>query len=134
MLLITKLIFLCEDHKSRKLLKSLWNPTSSSHNMIFDNLIVHVDWHLVHIWIISGVISSITYFKQRGFLSQFLSNELLDVLLVALSRVYLTFLLILILVYGNLILICLCLVVVIIVDLSSHFRSFVYWFIFTLNN
>jgi len=122
MILVLHFVFLSEDNKPWKLLKSLWNPAPSSHYMIFNNLIIHISWNSVHVWFIRWVISSITYFKKWCFLSQFLCDVLSNIVIFYMS---LTFLLILIFFNIELILLLLSNILIIIVYLCFHFGSFV---------
>ena len=131
MILVVHFIFLSEDDKPWKLLKSLRNPAASSHNMIFNYLIVHITWNLVHVWIIGRMISSIAYFKEWGFLSQLLSDVFAYFWIYVLSF---TLLLVLIFLNIELILLLLNLTFFIIVYLSFHFWSFVNFLTFTLNS
>ena len=96
--LVLHLIFLGEDDKPWKLLKSLWNPAPSSDDMVFDYLIIHVGWNLVHVGLIGRIISSVTNFKQRCFLSQLLGDVPTNVIVV-ISPIYFTLLLVLIFCY-----------------------------------
>lgn len=131
-MILVLVFFLSKDNKSWELLKPLWNPASSSHNMVFNDLIIHLSWDLVHIWISWWMISSvvIVYFKKWGLLSQLLSNVFTNI-----GVISFTLLLILILLNFDLIFkLFFILILIIIVYLCFHFWSFVNWLIHSLDN
>ena len=72
MAFVLKLILLGENCESWELLESRWNPTSSSYQMIFYDLVVHFSGDFIHVWVSSRMVSSIAIFKKRRLLTQFL--------------------------------------------------------------
>ena len=129
-MILVLVFFLSKDNKSWELLKPLWNPATSSDNMVFNDLIIHLSWDLVHVWIIWWIISSIVNFKKRSLLSQLLSYVFANI-----GFISFTFLLVLILLNFNLIFkLFFIWILIIIVYLSFHFWSFVNWLILSLNH
>jgi hypothetical protein len=127
MILVVHFIFLCKDDKPWKLLKSLWNPAASSHDVIFDDLIVHISWNLVHVWISRRMISSIINLEKWSLLSHLLGDVSSNIGILSVS---LLLVLILINLYFILLLI---LILFIIVYLCLHLWSLVNTLTFTLN-
>ena len=60
-------VFLGEDRESRELFESWRKPAASSDEVLVDDVVVHLSWVFIHLWLNIGMISSLNIFSLRLF-------------------------------------------------------------------